>query len=1020
MSRLKYTTLLAAAVLSFVVAVPFMPFAQSSVAFYHLEADVTSSQRGVAQLFYDTGRGIREEDSARVSIEGGGTMQKARFALPPGQYKVLRLDPLERASTMTFSNAVIRNTAGTVVRTIKPEEFRIARDIDELRGIGSGVEMTLAANGADPIVEIALSPELMLKAEYGSILPTVTRIVLPIFIASILLVAAWPRFGPRVRMVISPWYERLVAVPHRTVLFTGLVALIASSYPVIFLGKSFVSPNFGTILLYEAIPTLPGYKDAETAPVKAADVGAIMWQHIPLSMLQSRALLRDAELPLWNRYNSIGTPLLGQGQSMFGDPFHTLVLATDGAAWAWDLKYLMAKWLLAVGVGLCVLHGTRNLAAAVAITVAMPFIGYFIFRVNHPGFFSTCYAPWILYCWIRISAASNWLSAARWTAGLLLANWTEMNSGTVKEAYMSLLTLNWAGAVILAFSAVSLRERFARFGLATGAGVILLLISAPVWITFADALAQSYTGYNDPRAYQVQPSLALAFFDEVLFRPFWESENVYNGSVNFVVLLGFLLFLANVRQICASNRIALGVAIATLLPAAIIFGVVPPTWITAIPFLGNVAHIDNSFFCPTITLLGVLAGYGFNSAYQRLGGPEGKGDLIVAGLLLAGLTAHYIAFGHTVQRSTYSYWHWGEQIHRSAFVWLNLAALIAASIALGWAAYLIAQRRVATPATLLVAITALTVLLWRHGLHTGTGFKDYVITPPTRVDFHAKSEAIEAIRADMKDEPSRILGIGGNAFHGWTNAYDLEGIGGPDALMNPYYRELQDALGLERIWDWRIYVQSANLPIQKRAFDFLNVRHYLDYRSNQGVLGSMLTSVRMGDLDVYRSDTTWPRAFFTDRLSTYGQARDLARLLSAGDGKPFAAMQTNDANRPKSIPSSPNGRAVTPARNYRLTTNVTRFDIDANGPGVAVLAEAWLSGDFRARLNGEEVPYLRINHAFKGVYISRPGRHTIEFEYRPRRFSLALTLCGLGVVMLTGAATSIWWASRRRSIAAAA
>ena len=98
--------------------------------------------------------------------------------------------------------------------------------------------------------------------------------------------------------------------------------MIASSYPVLFFGKSIVSPNNGTILLYENFPTLPSYRDRATANVAGADIGAIMWQHIPLSMLQRDALLSDGELPLWNRYNSAGTVLLGQGQSMFGDPLH--------------------------------------------------------------------------------------------------------------------------------------------------------------------------------------------------------------------------------------------------------------------------------------------------------------------------------------------------------------------------------------------------------------------------------------------------------------------------------------------------------------------------------------------------------------------------------------------------------------------------------------------------------------------------------------------------------------------------
>src|SRR6185503_7770251 len=142
--------------------------------------------------------------------------------------------------------------------------------------------------------------------------------------------------------------------PGRAVALTAALAVAVSAYPIVFLGKSYVSPNLGTTLLYDEYPTLPGYKSREVADVKLSDIGAVMWQHVGFSMMQHRALAHG-ELPLWNRYNAAGVPLLAQGQSMFGDPLHLFVVAANGAAWAWDMKYLLAKWLFATGLGLTVL-----------------------------------------------------------------------------------------------------------------------------------------------------------------------------------------------------------------------------------------------------------------------------------------------------------------------------------------------------------------------------------------------------------------------------------------------------------------------------------------------------------------------------------------------------------------------------------------------------------------------------------------------------------------------------------------
>jgi hypothetical protein len=76
---------------------------------------------------------------------------------------------------------------------------------------------------------------------------------------------------------------------------------------------------------------------------------------------------------------------------------------------------------------------------------------------------------------------------------------------------------------------------------------------------------------------------------------------------------------------------------------------------------------------------------------------------------------------------------------------------------------------------------------------------------------------------------------------------------------------------------------------------------------------------------------------------------------------------------------APSGHFI-PARDYKLTTNSTRFFVRASGPGVAVLTETFIADDFRATLSGQRVPYFRVNHAFKGVAIPSAGEWTVTFE----------------------------------------
>jgi hypothetical protein len=995
--------LLVAALLSVVAAIPFLPFAAPTSAQFHFEVTVTANTAGTAQLFFDLGRGIIEADSSRAVIEAKPGPQRLRFSLPPGTYRAIRLDPIDRTAELSLSDPVIRARDGSVARRFALTDFTAENQIFSLVVTGDAVLAITTPGAVDPTLGVRLAEPFVLATTLGqnlrSGLFTATCVFAGLLIALFVLQRARPR-------LLSFW-AWLAPRPARAVALGALLAVVASSYPVLFFGKSIVSPNNGTTLLYEGFPTLPGYTDRTTANVAGADIGAIMWQHVPLSMLQHDALLRDGELPLWNRYNSTGSVLLGQGQSMFGDPIHLLVIAANGATWAWELKYLVAKWLLAWGLGLCVLRLTRHLPSALLVAFAADFLGFFPFRVNHPAYFSFCYAPWALYCWLRISTAPRWTDSARWTAGLLLANWTLMNSGTAKEAYMLLLTLNFAGGCTLLLAPLSARERLIRLGLGAWAGLIFVCLGAPVWLTFLDALKEAYTSYNAATAFQVQPSLALGFFDEILLRPFWVNETVYNPSANFLILTGVLAFLVYLRAVTA-DRVVLGLALAALVPLCIVFGLLPPLWIVKLPFLGNVAHIDNSFGIGLIQLLVVLAGVGFAQAAARLGQPTGRADLGIGALLLFALVFPYIAFRQTIQRSTYSYLHWPETLPYSPFVWGSLVALLLAAVGFMLVARRI-LRRGPTAATLLFAFGCIVVMLWRHGWHAGVGFEGRVVTPAIRADLNAPSPAAAAVRADQKDEPWRTVGFQGNLFPGWNDAYRLEGLNGPDALINPYYRELIEICDFVRIWDWRIYQEIGTYAPLRPFYDFLNVRHYLDYHSGQPQLGTLFAKVFDGDLDVYRSESAWPRAFFTDRLAPYATAKDFANLVRTGDGRPFAAMQANDPALRTDIPPALATRTVVPAKNYRLTTNTTAFEVDAPGPGVVALTEAWLPYDFRVFLNGQRVHYLRLNHAFKGVVIPAAGKYRVEFTYRPRRLSLALNLTYLGLGLLGASA----WLVRR-------
>jgi hypothetical protein len=971
--------------------------------YYLFNVTLTSTAPGTTQLFWDLGRGYNEDDSSRQPLNIEPQPVIYRYMMPMGDFKALRLDPNDGVGTFTFSHAEIVNYRNKVVRSFKPSDFKSFSQIARLEVQGDTLVVQTTPGARDPILELELSTPLHLPSDPWIWFHEGIPIAGPVFLFGFLLGL------PAVAIRLSGFAGRIAAIarPHPA-LTLGLVAaavVAVQCHPVIFQGRSFVSPNNGGHMLYEGLPALPGDTDPMGTNTGSSDTGALLFQHLYYPMVQ-RDALAAGELPLWNRWSLCGEPLLGQGQSMFGDPFNFITIAANGAAWAWDLRFVLARWLLAVALGGTVWQLTRHLGAASLTTAAGGFLGFFTYRVCHPANFSVCYAPLILLAWTGLQTAPTPRRIATWLAALVGANWLVLTSGTVKEAYMLILGLNFAGVLLLMLRRECADRRGFLFGWAAAAGFGFILLSAPGWISFLGAWSHSMTGYDTPRADTLPWSHLIGFFDDIFYRQTQTDERVVAPALSFIFLAGFLWWLVQPRA-WRGARAGTALLLAALPPFALAFGLLPNDLVVKIPFVANIIHVGNTFSCVLLSLIGVIAGLGFRDAWSRLGEPAARPVVFrfwAAALLLMFL---YFLTARQFPKSPFF----------TGYVWSMGLALAALPLGLHWG-----RLKPALPGPLwVVLVLGLPLLCWRHSQYRETDFNRYAFTPGPRSDLHAVSPAATIVDTQRR-EPGRVAGWSSVLYASYNTALRWEGVYGVDAVRSRHYHDLADALGLQRVWNWDWPNRETESHDLIRKYDLYNVTHWLaSPRAAEHPIAG-LKFLGRADLDVYASPTAWPRAFFTDRIIGYHTAADFAKLLLVGDGRPFAAVQELSdrlalppnsfaiAADPAGLPAGASwvDRIVKPARDYRFTPNHTAFTVEAPGPGVAVLTETYYLDDFALTVNGKPADYFRVNHAFRGVALPAAGTYEITFRYWPKHFTLALWLGTTGFLLLLAGFVWLW------------
>lgn len=930
------------------------------------EVTLTPSVGGVLQVFYDRGGGFTAADSAAVAFGPTDTAQTVRLALPFGRYTQLRIDPNSVGGRYVLHRLRIVDSDSADVAILPLDQIRAARQatLGQDATLSLVVMVPAGANDpqllyrpATPLVLAPARPDYFRAARWsaGAFLLVLVPLVLLERSAS-----ARRRFG-RIRIDADTH-------PVRAAMLAGIAGGLLATYPLL-VGQSLVSPAIGpSSMLYDGPPYSHGYDAPAPEHGRGTDTGAMMWQNIPYTAVQ-RAALAAGEAPLWNRYNSIGEPLWGQGQTFMLDPFHLGSLAIRDVALAMDLRFVVGRMVFAAGTGAMVVAASGSWQAGALLGFVAPFIGYFTMRFNHPAHFSIIYTPWILWAYLVLGSSPlerRWAAAA----GIAVSTVLQMVGSTPKEGIVALLAAHGAGVLSLLLARSSWNERLGRLDAALLGSVCALLLAAPHWLIFLDTLSRTATLYDQPKVFLAGASQAMAYALGAA------KPGVPETGVHALAVLAAALIAISPVQLWRSGP-ALGALIAVGTFAAIAFGATPGDWLLRLPLLGAIHHVGNTFLTATLTPLLLLGGMGVAWTHAR----RTRAPLAVILTASGGVVLCLAVPGAMRDLGT-------------LLAWLTIvaAAFVLVAVAAGW-----------TPTLSSVLATALCayVSVAPGGLHLRTGIGQVdalLIQPPARARLDAPSPAIDAMRAHGGVDPFRVVPLEWVLFPGSQALWHLESTGGADALKLPAIDTLADLTGVERTsWLWRSIFHPGTVDGVRGFLDMTNVR-FLVARRDQVPPGAL--PVPMSGVDqlvVVRRDSAWPRAFVVDGVERHTSVTTLAERIRRGGG-PFASVSSFDEALVEALPLS--ASSVHAAHAYHLTPNSTTFTVDSKGPGLAVLSEAYVAAEFEATLNGRPTPYLQVNHALKGVVIPGAGSWTVRFTYQPRLWQLSWTLAAIGALML--------------------
>lgn len=276
--------------------------------------------------------------------------------------------------------------------------------------------------------------------------------------------------------------------------------------------------------------------------------------------------------------------------------------------------------------------------------------------------------------------------------------------------------------------------------------------------------------------------------------------------------------------------------------------------------------------------------------------------------------------------------------------------------------------------------------LWLFGLK-------YLVTSPEEA-IHWPEEVVNFLHKDQ--EPYRIL-TAGKLFPNQGMLYRIANISGDAANTIRWYSEFIN-------FSQEFPLEYPQLSIRFRRFssplNLLNLKYILLPAYSKIESPQFTLVFHNPRVNIYQNKDFLPRAYIVHRTKIISNRDDIFKELVSPTFNPRNSVILDDAFSPLPEAILSTEKEILPRITEYLPNRVV-IEATLLQKGYLILVDTYYPG-WKAYVDGKERKIYKANYTLRAVYL-KPGKHKVEFIYKPQSFRV-----GLGISLLTLGALLIW------------